>query len=346
MLSPYARRVLVATGIVLSLLVLVYFLQVVAHALLLVFAGVLLAVFLSSMALFLHRYARLPQGVALTVGILLVVGFLAGTGWLVGPRVAEQASQLTERLPTSVEKIRSSLSQYRWGEMLLSHMPQGQGSYLSSTNILGRITGIFSTTLGILTNILVVIIVGLFLALNPTPYIEGVTHLFPKGKRARIREVFQAEGHGLRWWLIGRLCSMLVVGLLTGLGLWLVGLPLVFTLGLLAGLLSFVPYVGPIVSAVPGLLVALSAPGVPIWVVALVYLGVQLLESNAITPLIQERAVSLPPALLVVVQLLGGLLAGLLGVLVATPLTVALIILVQMLYVEDVLGDTVLVMGE
>lgn len=191
----------------------------------------------------------------------------------------------------------------------------------------------------------VVIVVGLFLAIHPGIYTEGAVHLFPKEKRERVREVFAAEGRGLRWWLIGRLCSMLVVGLLTGLGLWLVGLPLVFTLGLLAGLLSFVPYVGPIAAAVPGLLVALTAPGVSVWMVALVYLGVQLLESNAITPLIQQRAVSLPPALLVVVQLLGGILAGLLGVLVATPLAVAVIILVQMVYVQGILDDPVQVMG-
>lgn len=345
MLSPYARRILVAAGIVLTLGVLLYFLQAVAQALLLVFAGVLLAVFLSGIALLLRRYLPLPRGVALTVAVVLVVGFLVGAGWLVGPRVAEQFSQLTERIPTSVEKIKSSVSQLPMGEQLLSRASQKQGSMLSGSNVLGQITGVFSMVLGTLTNVLVVVVIGLFLAINPSLYTEGIAHLFPQEKRERVREVFAAEGHGLRWWLIGRLSSMLVVGVLTGLGLWLVGLPLVFTLGLLAGLLSFVPYVGPIAAAIPGLLVALTTGSVSIWVVALVYLGVQLLESNAITPLIQQRAVSLPPALLVVVQLLGGILAGLLGVLVASPLAVAIIILIQKVYVEGILGDHVEVMG-
>lgn len=346
--DTFARRVLVAAGVVLPLLILLYFVQHVAHALLLVFAGVLLAVFLGSVALFLRRYARLPRGVALAAGVLLVIGFLAGAGWLVGPRVADQLGNLTQRLPASIQELRASVSQYPLGKTMLSQVPQGSQSLseLAPSNLLGRITGVFSTALSMLTNVLVVIVVGLFLAINPPIYINGVTHLFPKEKREQVRAVFAAEERGLRWWLVGRLASMLVVGVLTGLGLWLVGMPLVFALGLIAGLLSFVPYVGPIVSAIPGLLVALTTSGVSVWTVALVYVGVQLLESNAITPLIQQRAVSLPPALLVVVQLLGGLLAGLLGVLVATPLTVAIIILVQTVYVEGVLDDRVTVMGE
>jgi predicted PurR-regulated permease PerM len=347
MVSSYAQRILVAAGIVLTILALLYFAQHVAHALLLVFAGVLLAVFFSGAALFLQRHTGLPRGVALAVGVLLIIGFLVGAGWLLGPRVGEQAGQLAERLPNSIEQLKATVSQYRWGEMLLSRMPQGQGaSPLSGGNVLGRVTGLLSTTLGILTNTLVVIVIGLFLAINPSLYTTGVAHLFPQAKRERVHEVFSAEGHGLRWWIIGRLSSMLVVGILTGLGLWLVGMPLVFALGFIAGLFSFVPYVGPIASAVPGLLVALSTPSASLWIVALMYLAVQLLESNAITPLIQQRAVSLPPALLIVVQLLGGVLAGLLGVLVASPLTVAVIILVQMVYVEGILGDHVEMMGE
>lgn len=343
---PYLRKVLTTTGIVLTFVVLLYFLQAVGQALLLVFAGILLAVFLSSIALLLRRYLRLPRAAALVITVLLVVGFFVGAGWLIGPRVAEEASQLVQRLPSSVEKIRASLSQSEAGRLLLSRVPQQEGGLFSGTNVLGRITGLFSTTLGILTNVLVVIVIGLFLAINPDTYTRAIRHLFPGNQRAYVDEIFAAEAHGLRWWLIGRLCSMLVVGVLTGLGLWFIGMPLVFALGLIAGLLSFVPYVGPITSAIPGLLVALTTESVSVWTVALVYLGVQLLESNLITPLIQERAVSLPPALLVIVQLLGGIVAGLLGVLVATPLTVAIIILVQKVYVEGVLGDSVHIMGE
>lgn len=350
MSRSYTRRVLVAVGIVFTLGVLLYFLQAVGHALLLVFAGLLLGVFLDGLALVLRRYARLPRGVGLAVAVLGIVGFLAGAAWLLGPRVAEQYSQLVERIPGSVEQLRDTLAQYRWGKVLLSQLPaggRGASSYLSAGNVLGRVTGVFSTALGILTNVLIAIVIGVFLAINPHIYANGLAHLFPKKWRERAHEVFAAEARGLRWWIVGQLCSMGVVGILTGLGLWLVGMPLVFALGFIAGLFSFVPYAGPIASAVPGLLVGLTTPSVSALVVAGVYLGVQLLESVVITPPIQQRVVSLPPALLVIVQLLGGILAGLLGVLVATPFTVAVIILVQTVYIEDILGDhRVEVMGE
>ncbi|PSQ93220.1 MAG: AI-2E family transporter [Bacteroidetes bacterium SW_4_67_19] len=350
MSRSYTRRVLVAVGIVFTLGVLLYFLQAVAHALLLVFAGLLLGVFLDGLALVLRRYARLPRGVGLAVAVLGIVGFLAGAAWLLGPRVAEQYSQLVERIPGSVEQLRDTLAQYRWGKVLLSQLPaggRGASSYLSAGNVLGRVTGVFSTALGMLTNVLIAIVIGVFLAINPHIYANGLAHLFPKKWRERAHEVFAAEARGLRWWIVGQLCSMGVVGILTGLGLWLVGMPLVFALGFIAGLFSFVPYAGPIASAVPGLLVGLTTPSVSALVVAGVYLGVQLLESVVITPPIQQRVVSLPPALLVIVQLLGGILAGLLGVLVATPFTVAVIILVQTVYIEDILGDhRVEVMGE
>jgi len=135
------------------------------------------------------------------------------------------------------------------------------------------------------------------------------------------------------------------VGLLTTVALLVAGVPLPLVLGLLAGLFSFVPCVGPVVAAVPALLVAAGEGTSLALVTAAIYLGVQGIENNLITPLIQHRAVSLPPAALLAAQLLGGVMFGILGVLLATPLAVAAIIVVQLVYVEDVLGDSATVLG-
>jgi predicted PurR-regulated permease PerM len=139
---------------------------------------------------------------------------------------------------------------------------------------------------------------------------------------------------------------MAVVGFLTAVGLWVAGIPLAFVLGLIAALLSFVPYIGPIASVVPAALVALAESPTKVLYVFIIYGVVQLLESYLITPLIQERAVSIPPAVLISAQVIMGILAGAIGVLMATPLAVVLIVLVQMLYLADVLGDPVSTLGE
>lgn len=138
----------------------------------------------------------------------------------------------------------------------------------------------------------------------------------------------------LRWWLVGKLLSMSIVGLLTTAGLWLLGVPLALAFGLIAAALTFVPNIGPVLSVVPPALLALTdEPRVAAYVVAL-YVGIQTVESYAITPIIQRRTVSLPPALTITAQVALGFLVGALGVAVATPLTAAVMTIVRVLYVE------------
>lgn len=157
--------------------------------------------------------------------------------------------------------------------------------------------------------------------------------------RPRGSEVARELAHALRWWFMGRLTSMLIVFVFTWIGLTLLGTPLAFLLALIAGLFSFVPTFGPVTSAVPAVLVGLSAsPMGAVWV-ALLCLGVQMVESYGITPFIQRRAVRVPPALLLGFQLIMGAAAGVLGLIVATPVVVILMVLAQMLYVQDRLGE-------
>ncbi len=168
----------------------------------------------------------------------------------------------------------------------------------------------------------------------------------PLEKRARAREVFIAIGRALRWWIVGRAFSMIAVGVLTMMGLFIIGLPLAPALSIIAGLLTFVPYIGPLFSAIPAILVALVEGPLVIVYVIIVYIIVQQLENHLITPLVQKRAVSIPPVVLLTAQLLIGILFGLFGVLLATPLAIVSIILVQMLYIEDVLGESIKILGD
>ena len=189
---------------------------------------------------------------------------------------------------------------------------------------------------------LLVVIVGIYLAAQPRFYLEGMLKLFPKREGPRLREVFLAVGHTLRWWLIGQLVPMLAIGVLTAVGLKLIGVPLWLPLAVIAALLNFIPNFGPIIASVPALLIAVASdqPSDAFWVAGL-YVLAQNLEGYLIMPLVQRRAVEMPPALTIVSQVLLGLLLGPLGVVLAAPLTAAALVVIKMLYVEDTLGTRV-----
>jgi len=341
----YAGRVLIAVALGAALVVVLYLFQQLAEALLLVFAGVLFAVALDGLAAWLSARSGLARGWSLTIIAIAVPILLAAAAWLAGPRIADQAGRLHEHIPTAVEQVKSSLTQVGWVRSFAEGVSL-EKLLAPGTGIVGRITGIFSSAFGVALGSLVILFTGVFLAIEPDLYIDGAIRLVPAARRDRARQVVTKLGQALRWWLVGRFASMVAVGVLTVVGLFIVGVPLALTLGLLAALLAFVPLIGPVLSVVPAALIALLDSPVKAIYVVLVYVGVQALEGNLITPLIQKQAVSLPPAVLLVAQLLLAVMFGWVGVLLCTPLLVAIIVLVQMLYVEDVLGDAVTVLGE
>lgn len=345
-LSRYTRRVLIAVATLFAFLLVALVLRQVAVVLVLLFAGILLAVLLEGLTTKLCAYAKIPYGWGLGLVVTGLLLFVAGAGWYAGPRVGEQFTLLGERIPSAIEFIRSSLKQYTWGRSLLAGTPDSQEATSVVMGGASSVMGGVSNVIGALAGGLIVMIVGLYLAVSPTTYINGALRLVRSSKQQRGRQVVRVLGRALRWWLLGRIVSMGVVGVLTAIGLWIAGVPLAFVLGLIAALFSFIPYIGPIASIIPAALVALADDPASVLYVLIVYAAVQMLESNLITPLIQEKTVSLGPAVLLAAQLLMGVLIGVVGVLIATPLAVVCIVLIQMLYVEDVLDKTVTPLGE
>ena len=335
----FFRRVLLVALVATLVVIVLLNLQSVVHYLLVVFAGVLLAVFLDGMATFLSQRTRLPRALALGLVVVVLFGLLAGSVWVAGPSVADQLAGLTERVPGAVNTVRAALEGTEWGRELLGKIPDFETLLSHWADVARFVQLALASTVSAIVDAIIILFIGIYLAATPNLYRNGVARLFPLRRRGRVHEVLESTGNALRWWLLGRFASMLVVGILTWLGLWLVGVPLAPTLALIAALLAFIPFMGPILGAIPACLVALvESPLKALWVIV-VFAAVQLLETYLITPLIQQRAVRIAPALLISIQVLMALLFGGLGMLLATPIAVTAIVMIQMLYVQDSLGD-------
>jgi predicted PurR-regulated permease PerM len=339
--DSFAKRALINISLVLLVLLLAFVLFYVFDVILLLFGAILVAIFLHGLANISRRYLRLSEGKSVLLVSAILVAALALAVYLLAPSVAEQVRNLRDELPRSLENVSQYLSNYSWGRLILEQMPSNAEMIekVNNSNVLSRVGNFFSSTLGALTNIALMLLLSIYLASEPKTYIKGFTKLFPQERRKRVREILYEIGETLSWWLIGKGASMLFIGLLTWIGLYFIGVPLALTLGLIAGLLSFIPNFGPILSAVPAILLAfIDSPTSALYALAL-FVGVQLIESNLVTPLIERRTVELPPVLTIVSQLALTILFGAVGLILATPILAVVMVLVQTLYIQDVLGD-------
>jgi predicted PurR-regulated permease PerM len=335
----FAERVL----IVLAILGVALLLWALRGLVILIFGAVLVAVILRVIATPLKQRLRLPDGVALLIAVLILGGIVGIAFWLFGAEVARQASTLRETIPAAWQVVQARLEAFGLAEPVREWVASLRGG---TSGVLSNLSSIVVSVGNAVTDTLLVVVGGIFFAVEPRLYRTGIVKLVPESARPNVDQALEDCWRALRLWLLGRLTSMLIVGLLTGIGLWLIGIPAALTLGIAAGLLDFVPFVGPILASIPALLLALASdPALAIWVVVL-YLVIQQIEGNIVTPLVQRRAVELPPALLLFSLVAAGLVFGIAGVLFAEPLTVVLYVLVKRLYVREALHTDTNIPGE
>jgi len=339
--QSFAKRVLINISLVMLVLLLIVVLIYVSDVLLLLFGAILLAIFLHGLANISRRYLRLSEGNSVLLVSFILISVLALGVWLLAPSVAEQIRHLRDELPKSLQNVVAYLSNFGLGKLIIEQIPGTDEliEKVDASSLLSRVGGYFSSTISVLTNVALMLLLAVYLAVEPKTYTAGFTKLFPSTRRKRVREILNEIGETLSWWLIGKGASMLFIGVLTWIGLSIIGVPLALTLGLIAGLFSFVPNFGPILSAVPALLLAfIDSPTSALYVLGL-FVAVQIIESNLVTPLIERRTVELPPVLTIVSQLALTILFGAVGLILATPILAVVMVLVQTLYIQDVLGD-------
>ncbi len=339
--SGFASKILIFYGIGITFLAVFFLLWYAVNVLLLVFSGILIAILLQRLSQKLAGWSGLPYTLSLLLAVGAIAVLIGTTAYLLVPRIAEQSAQLWDTIPAALRRLQSYLESYGWAKNLVGKMPPFEKMFADASSMLTQAFAIFSGLLGALGSLLIIVFVAIYFAAQPGVYINGLLKLVPFNKRQRGRQVFSELGDTLAHWLFGKLVAMVVVGVATGLGLYLLDVPLAITLGLIAGLFDFIPYIGPLLAGVPAVLIAFSqSPTLALYVIFLM-IGLQFLESYLMLPLIERRTVSIPPALTISIQVLMGIPFGLLGIALATPLTASLCVLVAMLYVQDVLGDKV-----
>ncbi len=319
------------TGGILSLIIVVLLLfKTLFSILLLALAGVLMAIYFHGCAGLLKKWLHLPSKLSVFVSVLLNLLLLVGFFWFVGARLQQQVAQLSETLPRTIDNAKQWLQQYPAGQKVLD--------YLNTSGDSGKTMTVakqfFSSSFGILSDVYIILLVGLFFTASPLVYKKGIIKLLPPKAKSQGDNLLDKIHKVLKDWIKGQLFGFLFIAVLTGISLWIIGMPLILTLALVAGLMNFIPNFGPIIALVPALLLALMQGTTTALLVICLYTGIQIVQSAVTQPLIQKKMVNLPPALIIFGQVAMGLLGGFWGVLLATPVIAILMTVINNLYVK------------
>jgi predicted PurR-regulated permease PerM len=322
--DPFTRRAIITVAVI-GLAFIVWQLR---DVLPLLFGAILLAIGLRALADELTRVTPLWPNAALGVVVIALIALIGGIVWLVGARLAGQLAGLVDALPRALQAVRDWLADTPFASLLAGTWQ----SMVQGGVPLPRVAGAAGVATGAFINTILVIALGLYLAGDPALYVRGTLRLLPPAYRGKVGATMGEAARALRRWLLAQLFAMTTIGVMTAIGLFLLGVPLAVSLGLVAGLTEFVPFFGPIAFGVFAVLFSFTVSPTTALYVALLCFGIQQFEGNVLQPVVQRWAVSLPPALGVISVLIFGLLFGFLGAVFATPLMTVVMIFVERLY--------------
>jgi predicted PurR-regulated permease PerM len=326
----FSQKVWITGSIFALIVVLLLLLKATFNVFLLILAGIIIAVFFRGLSSLIERISKWRPSLSLAISIIGTLLIVIAVFWLIGAKVQTQLTQLSDTLPSTIDNAKEQLNKSAIGQKIVekasSPKTQERAKAVAST--------FFRSTFGVLGDVYVVLFLGIFFTVSPQLYIKGIINLVPKQKRRKAADVLNTLGDSLKKWLKGTLFAMLVVFVLTSIGLLIIGVPMWLALALIAGILNFIPNFGPLIAMIPAVLVALTQGPATAGFVAGLYILVQVTESNFITPQIQKKLINIPPAIIIISQLLMGVLTGGWGLVLATPLMLILILLVQETYIK------------
>ena len=339
------RIIYVSIGLIFALLLASYLVYQIAVVVLVLLLTLLFSVIISAPVDYLERrgVGRGTGTLAVFGGLILALGIAGGA---LAPTIAEQASELLETFPELLAnaqevagRLQSALGLGTLFELDQLDVVDSARNFFSG-GTLATVANVGAGVASVLSYLVVIVIATIYAVARPWPLVNGFVALFPAGRRQEVREILADMCQTVQRWFVGQLGSMLIIGVLSTVALYLIGVPFALLLGIFSGLISFIPFVGPMLSVIPPVLLALiGTPVDALWVV-LAYAIIQAIESYLLQPLIMSRAVFLHPAVVMFALLIMGTLFGFVGVLLAVPLVAALHVLLRELWIErmDSLG--------
>lgn len=305
---------------------------------LVVFSGIFLAVILNFFSRLLLKKTKLKYNSAFTIVILSFLSINILLFSIIGASLDSQIYDLIENFPYMLENLKSQLGKSNFGIQILNEIPSDPTIlFKDNKETTFKVLNSFYSSISSFSNIIIILFIGIYLASNPASYTNGFIKLFPVNYRTRVREILDLIRKTLSMWMLAKLGSMLIVGVLTLIGLKILGINYSYALALIAALCSFIPYIGPFIAFIPSLLVASMNGFDLVLYLAGTYLVIQLIEGYLVTPYVEKRFVSLPPALTLIWMLFIGIIAGFFGLIMATPILAMLIVIVKEVYVKDYL---------
>ncbi len=326
----FSKKVWIAGGILSLIIIFILLFKALFSVLLLSLTGILIAVYFRGCASILHRNFHWPIKLCTFLSVFINTLLLVGFFWFVGARLQQQISELSDTLPKTIEHAKEQLNHTTLGSKALNFL-SSSGSSIKTKSVAKKF---FSSSFGVLSDLYIVLLLSIFFTADPFLYKKGIIQLLPEKVKDKGSNLLDELDDVLKKWLKGQIIGFFFIAILTGIGLWILGMPLILTLALIAGLLNFIPNFGPIIALIPAVLLALMQGPTTAIIVAAMYTFIQMIQSSVTQPLIQKKMVSIPPALTIFAQVAFGILAGFWGVLMATPIVALLIKIVNRLYVE------------
>lgn len=333
-LSHFANKVWITVGITTFAVIIVFIIFRTFNAFLLVLAASLIALFFSAVSGRIKMWTGLKNGVSLALTIALMVVVVGLFFWLVGAEAQNQYKEMQEAVPVIIDNAQSYLNKSDVGQKVSQYISDIE----NQKKVLPFLQNFFKSSFGVFGDLYIVIFLALFISISPFDYINGAVNLVPRRGKVKAKHLFTEIGFNLKKWIKGAIISGLSVFIMSAVGLLILGVDMWLILAISAGLLNVIPNFGPIIAMIPAVLVALLTSPTQALMVAGLYLTVQIIESNLITPNVQKKLLNTPPALLILFQVLMGTLTGGWGIVLAVPMLVIVITMVKHLYLDNNMG--------